>query len=224
MLTLNALRRWYIILASLTTLAATQAIFFPRWPTAIPLNQAVLDQQIKSVIQTAKLLPSKPPTRSYDLASSAQLIWQLSDGEVLSLMQVTSRELANFQTAFLTRADPSLKMKNRVIVSSPFPLASGRQQGRSILQTCILKGSEGQHSVAVTGSQLGNARSQLSSGTMRRLKEFLGLSRTPANSCMLVTLTSAASQSKSDTLLFANVVQTILRSSASGEHSSHRSG
>lgn len=218
------LHRWYIILATLTTIAASQAIFFPRWPTAKPLSQAELNLQIQSVVPKAQQLPGKPPTRSYDLASSAQLIWKFPDGEVLTLMRGTSRELANFQTAFLSRADPALQIKDRVLVSSPLPLASGRLHGRSILQTCILNGSDGTRGLGVTESQLNNPSSRLSSGTMQRVNEFLGLSLTPANSCVLVTLKAAPSQPEPNKLLLKTVIEAITPSFAHGEQSSRRSG
>ena len=218
------LRRWYIIMAGLTTVAALQAIIFPRWPTAKPLNQSQLDSQIKSIVQGAERLPSRPPTRTYDFATSAQLIWKFPGGESLTLMRGASRELANFQAAFLARADPSLQIKNRILLSSPLPVASGTQHGLPILQTCVLNESDGQRGIGVTGSQLNKARSELSSGHMQRFYEFLGLSSSSVNSCILVTLKGTSKQSYVDTLPLKKVLKAIVHAIAPSDHPSRQSG
>jgi hypothetical protein len=218
------LRRWYFVLAGMGTLAALQAIILPKWPSATPLPQAELDSRIKAGGLNAQKLPSRPPTRTYDLASSTQLVWKLPDGEELTLMQGSSREQMNFQVAFLSRAEPSLQIKNRVIITNPLPLASGQHSNRPILQTCMLRGSDGRRGLGVTGEQLIEARSQLPSSKLQRLYEVLGLKPSAMSTCVLVTLKGSQHQSTISAKLMQNIIQAIAPAVVSLDHAPHQSG
>lgn len=205
------LRRWYLFLASLATITTFQAIFFPRWPKAPPLNSTLLNASILSTNIKAKQLPSLPSTRTYDLASSPVLIWKLTDGQELSVVRTSSRDLTNFQLAFLARANSSLAIKNRSIQSTPIPLASGRRQDRPILQTCILPGSDGRRGLGATAEQLRKSQAQIPSTNIDKLLRFLGLPPSTGNSCVIVTLKgTSASQANSGLSRF----QALLKSMA----------
>jgi hypothetical protein len=213
------LRRWYVALASLATITTFQAIFFPRWPKAQPLSSALLNASIQATDIQAKQLPSLPSTRTYDLASSPLLIWKLTDGQELSVVRTSSRDLTNFQVAFLARANSSLGIKNRRIQSTPIPLASGRRQGRSILQTCMLPGSDGRRGLGATAGQLRKSQAQIPSTTRDKLLKFFGLPPSSGNSCVLVTLKSTTSQTDSNLSRFQALLKSIAPVASSVETS-----
>ncbi|MFO0017420.1 MAG: hypothetical protein ACK52U_12805 [Synechococcaceae cyanobacterium] len=218
------LRRWYIALASVSTLAAVVAVVFPRWPRAEPLNAAALNSHLKSSGFQVQQLPSRPPTRTYDLASSHQLIWKLPNNQELSLMRATSREYINFQVAFLARAQPSLKIKKRQLFSTPLPLAKGFRNSTEILQTCIIPARKGQKSgIGVIGEQLAEEQTRLTFSLAQRISSFFLWTPSSRNSCVVMTLTSPRSSSGSNLSLFKNLVNVMTTELASQSFQRSRS-
>lgn len=215
------LRRWYLVLASLAIITTSQAIFFPRWPKAKPLDSNLLNTSIQSADINAKKLQSLPPTRTYELASSLLLVWKLTTGQELSVVRVSSRELNHFQVAFLARSNPSLIIKNRIIQSTPIPFASGRRQDQSILQTCILDGSDGRRGLGVTAEQLRKSQAQIPSSTRDKLFKFLGLPPSSGYSCVLVTLKDTAIQTNASLSHFQALLKLIAPVVTSIENTSH---
>jgi hypothetical protein len=196
------LRPWYLVLASMAIMTSIQAIFFPRWPKAQPLDSTLLNARIQSTDNNAKQLQSLQPTRTYDLASSSLLLWKLTDGEDLSVVRTSSRDLTHFQVAFLARANPSLIIKNRVVQSTPIPFVRGRSQDRPTLQTCILDGSDGHRGLGATAEQLRKSQAQIPTSTREKLFDFLGFPPSSGNSCVLVTIKGATMQTDTKTTLF----------------------
>ena len=139
-------------------------------------------------------MPSQPPTRTYDLASSPQLAWRLADGSELSLMRASSRELKDFNVTYLAKTDPRLQLKKTTVETTPLPLAKGHLQDRYALQTCIIPGSNGQPGLGFTGEQIMEARSRQTLLTNQRMLEFLGFPPSMGNSCVVVTLKGAPNQ------------------------------
>ena len=203
------LRRFYLTLAGLATLAATVAICFPRWPRAEPLNAATLHSRLTSSGLQVKQLQSLAPTRTYDLASSPVLIWKLPYGQQLSLMRASSREFKNFQAAFLSRAQPSLQLEERTVVSTPLPLASGHRKDKMLWQTCILIGQNGDSGFGVTNAQLSDAQSRFSASKVQRMLSFLGVATPPKNTCVLMTISSPRSSPRFDRSTFQTALQAI---------------
>ncbi len=203
------LRRWYIGLAGLSTTLAFLAIAFPRWPRALDLDANTIDSRLNSAGFQAKRLPSRPPTRTYELASSQQLIWQLPNSQELSLMRATSRETTNFQLAYLTRAQPKLQLSQRQLNSNPLPYSSGHQKNKHMLQTCIVIGRKGKSKLGVTQDQLNSAQTQFSSSLSERALTFLVLAPPIRNSCIVATLSSPRTSPKPQISLFKNIINTI---------------
>jgi hypothetical protein len=205
----SLLRRWYIAVAGLSTTLAFVAIAFPRWPRAIELNAKTLNSRLNAAGFLVKSLPSRASTRSYDLASSKLLIWKLANAQELSLMRATSREYPNFQLAFLTRAQPKLQLNSRRLHSAPLPFASGNQDNKNMVQTCIVTGSKGQSALGVSHEQLNLAQTRFSSSLPERLLTFFIMAPPTRNSCIVVTLSSPRTSPKPDLLLFKKIIDTI---------------
>jgi hypothetical protein len=204
------LKRWYIALAGLSTILALVAIVLPRWPRALDLNAKTLDSRLNSAGFQLKRLPSRASTRSYDLASSELLIWKLADAQELSLMRATSREIPNFQVAFLTRAQPKLQLNNRRLNSAPIPFASGHQDNKNMIQTCILVGSKGQTELGVSHEQLNLIQARFSQSLSQRIFTFFVMAPPTRNSCIVATLSSPRNSPKPDILLFKKIIDTII--------------
>lgn len=203
------LRRWYLVLACLGTLAAFVAICFPRWPRAQPLNSAALHTRLQAAALQVKQLPSRPSTRTYDLASSPQLVWALPYGQELSLMRASSREYKNFQAAFLSRAQPSVQLEQRNIVTTPFPFAVGQKKDKTLWQTCILIGPNRDFGFAVTNVQLNDVQSRFSSTKLQRIASFIGVNTPPKNTCVLMTLSAPRSSPLPDVSTFQTALQAV---------------
>lgn len=203
------LRRWYIGLAGLSTTLAFVAIAFPQWPRALELNAETLNSRLNSAGFQAQRLASRPPTRTYDLASSEQLIWKLPNGRELSLMRATSREYPNFQLAFLTRSQPKLQLNNRKLISTPFPLARGNQDNKNMLQTCIITGNNGQSKLAVSHDQLAEAQSRFTSSLSDRILTFFVMAPASRNSCIIATLSSPRTSAEPEISLFKDILDAI---------------
>lgn len=203
------LRRFYLVLAGLATLSAVVAVCFPRWPRAEPLNAATLHSRLKSAGLQVQQLQPLPPTRTYDLASSPLLIWKLPNGQELSLMRASSREYKNFQAAFLSRAQPSLQLEQRRLISNPLPLALGHRKDKKIWQTCILIGQNGDSGFGVTNTQLSDAQSRFTTSKFQRILSFLGVATPPKNTCVLMTIRSPRSSPHFDIYTFQTALQAI---------------
>jgi hypothetical protein len=204
------LRRWYIGRACFSTPWALLAIAFPRWPRALDLNAEALDSRLNSAGFQIQRLPSRAPTRTYDLASSQQIIWKLANGQELSLMRATSREHLNFQLAFLTRAQPKLQLNQRQLSTDPMPFARGHQDKKNMIQTCIVIGGKGKSELGVSHEQLNNVQSRLASSLTDRIATFLVMAPPSRNSCVVATLSSQRTSPEPDISLFKNLIHTII--------------
>lgn len=211
------LRRSYFVLAGLATLAALVAICFPRWPRAQPLNAAALHLRLKSAGLQVQQLQSRPPTRTYDLASSPLLLWKLPDGQELSLMRGSSREFKNFQVAFLARAQPSLQLEKRKLITTPFPLALGNRKGKKIWQTCILVGQNGDTGFGVTNTQLSDAQSGFTASKVQRILAFIGVNTPPKNTCVLMSISAPPSSPHLELSTFQTALQAITSELVQGD-------
>ena len=170
------------------------------------------------LFRSIQILPSHPPTRTYDLASSTQLAWRIADGSELNLMRASSRELKDYSVEYFTKANSRLQLQKVTVELIPMPLAKGRLQKRYALQTCITPGTNGQPGLGFTGEQIMEARSRHPLSTYQRLLEFLGLPPSTGNSCVVVTLKAAPNQSIPDRVLFQKIIKSIMPLFASGDH------
>jgi len=188
------LRPWLAALCLVGSLAAAQALLLPRWPRASELVAAPFTAALRQGGWNPKPRPGQPAKRSAELSMSRLLAWRLSGGEELSLVDAVVRQRDSFQTAFIARDRPSLKLSQR---RRDWPIAgtdAGLIAGRPALQTCLVRQKSSAPIAASSRDALGRAADQRVSSRSETLKGLLGLQPSRHFGCVLVTLRSASAR------------------------------
>ena len=186
--------RWYGTLATIAALLAAQAIVLPRWP-ASPSPLPV--QQLEAGLRAAQFLsptdrPSPgtlpPAKRSYELSTSAPVVFPLRDGFELTLMAGHVRQRFNLQTGFIGQEQPSLKLLNRRLITTPTPTAAGLIENRPALQTCLVRGPGLKDAFGVTRDQLTPLTDRPAIGKLPAVERVIGLQPNRTYACTLISL------------------------------------
>lgn len=213
--------RWYGTLATVTSLLAAQAIVLPRWP-ATPGPLPV--QQLEAGLRAAQLLsPTARPSpgtlwqakRSYELSTSAPVVIPLRDGFELTLMAGNVRQRFNLQTGFIGQDQPSLKLLNRRLITTPTPTAAGLTQNRPTFQTCLVRGPGLNDAFGVTRDELTPLTDRLAIGKVATLERLIGLQPNRAYACTLISLRGPKGELPPTTHLWQQMlgqVEPVLRS------------
>ncbi len=179
---------WLRALTLLAAVAAIQALALPRWPKVGSLNVDRLTSRLQRSGLQPSPLPPLPAGRSSERATSPILRWRLGSGDTLQLMDGRVRQRDNFQTAFLTRDEPSLALQGRRL-NTPQPRSSSGKIGKQrALQTCLVPGVTPPQNQGVTAIELGKADDLLSRGGAATLQRLVGLRPNRELRCILVSL------------------------------------
>lgn len=220
MITPPFLVRWYGTFAIVTAFLAAQAIVFPRWPAAphpLPgesLRTALRDARLLSPTQNPPATAPWPARRSYELSTSAPVVIPLRDGFELTVMGGSVRERFNFQTAYIARDQPSLKLRKRHFSMTPIPTASGLAQDRPAFQTCLVGGHGLDEAFGATREQLTAIADRLATGRTAALQRLIGLKPNRNYACTLISLRGPQGMPPTDHLWkqVLGLVEPVLRS------------
>ena len=190
----SLLCRWFFLLVALSAFAALQGLLVPRWPRAQDLPAALLLSSLTKAGLNPNPLTILPAVRSYERSLSPILGWKLSDGSELRIVHGSVRQRKTFQTSFLGRDQPSLSLVSRRLDIPTPSCAAGLIKGRPAYQTCLLSGSAGLATMAITAEALGKAADQQVAGPIDTVKGLLGLQPTRKLRCILVSLRSATTE------------------------------
>jgi hypothetical protein len=180
----------YTVLVLATSVAALQAMVWPRWPSAQPLDQESLAKALVDGGFASAPLPPLPAKRDAELATSSAIGFSMPNGMELRVMRGTARRRFNFQTAFLARSYSQLKITNRDLSSQSPPTAIGLIQNQHARQTCFVEGEAGNQPFGVTRDELAPLIDKASTGN--GLKSILGLQPNRNYQCVLIQATSRA--------------------------------
>jgi hypothetical protein len=196
------LRKFYCILAVVSTLAAAQAMLFPRWPQASSISSEKLNLFISNVASIGNSINStiiKPDHSNYNTSHSPVVALKINSSSSLFLTNTQVRDRADFSLSFITDSITSLKLAGSAIKSKqpPFSLSEQTKAGTTF-QTCFVPGNALTSNFGFSQDQLSLAVDQLKSTEDNLgLKRFLGLSPSRRYQCMLVTLKSTLPRQES---------------------------
>jgi len=181
--------RWYATLAVLACAASLQALVLPRWPRAMDLSAASIETSLRGSGFRPVPLKPLPSRRSFDLASSKVLGYELDGGDELRLVDVTVRERLKFDGNMITGDQPKLRLEAAQITPQPPFSSSGRINGRPARQTCLVPGMQGSAAFAVTQEQLWVPVDTLAREDAKAsLLRLIGLGSKRSYRCSLITL------------------------------------
>ncbi|MFM7269120.1 MAG: hypothetical protein ACKOZT_11160 [Cyanobium sp.] len=181
------------LLAAAASLLATQSLLWPRWPSAQPLNQQAIRSALEAAGFQAKPLPSLPAHRSFERSTSPGLGFTIGEGQSLRLTRGLVRERLTLQAATIANADPALRLQQRTLLNGPPPAALGTIAGAHTRQTCLVEGSKG-GGYGISGEELLGLVERQPRSRSERLEALLGL-RQPLNyGCVLISVSSRASE------------------------------
>ena len=196
------LRKFYCILAVVSTLAAAQAMLFPRRPQASSISSEKLNLFISNVASNGNSINStiiKPDHSNYNTSHSPVVALKVNSSSSLFLTNTQVRDRADFSLSFITDSIKSLKLGGSAIKGKqpPFSLSEQTRAGTTF-QTCFVPGNSLSSNFGFSQDQLSLAVDQLKS-TEDNLgfKRFLGLSPSRRYQCMLVTLKSTLPRQES---------------------------
>jgi hypothetical protein len=196
------LRKFYCILAVVSTLAAAQAMLFPRRPQASSISSEKLNLFISNVASNGNPINStiiKPDHSNYNTSHSPVVALKVNSSSSLFLTNTQVRDRADFSLSFITDSITSLKLGGSAIKSKqpPFSLSEQTKAGTTF-QTCFVPGNSLTSNFGFSQDQLSLAVDQLKSTEDNLgLKRFLGLSPSRRYQCMLVTLKSTLPRQES---------------------------
>jgi hypothetical protein len=196
------LRKFYCILAVVSTLAAAQAMLLPRWPQASSISSEKLNLFISNVASNGNSINStiiKPDHSNYNTSHSPVVALKVNSSSSLFLTNTQVRDRADFSLSFITDSITSLKLVGSAIKSKepPFFLSEQTKAGTTF-QTCFVAGNALTSNFGFSQDQLSLAVDQLKSTEDNLgLKRFLGLSPSRRYQCMLVTLKSTLPRQES---------------------------
>jgi len=196
------LTKFYCVLAVISTLAATQAMLFPRWPKASSISSDKLNRFISNVTSNGNPInPSiiKSDHSDYNVSHSSIVGFWINSNSNLFLTNAQVRDRADFSVSFITDSIKSLKLSASAIQGNqpPFSLSEQNKAGTTY-QTCFVAGHSSPSNFGLNQDQLGLAVDQVKSIEENLgLKRFLGLSSSRRYQCMLVTLKSTLPRQES---------------------------
>jgi hypothetical protein len=196
------LRKFYFMLAVVSTLAAAQSMLFPRWPQASRISSEKLNLFVSNVASNGNSINStiiKPVYSDYNISHSPVVALKVNPNSILFLTNTQVRDRADFSLSFITDSIKSLKLGGSAIKGKqpPFSLSEQTRAGTTF-QTCFVPGNSLSSNFGFSQDQLSLAVDQLKS-TEDNLgfKRFLGLSPSRRYQCMLVTLKSTLPRQES---------------------------
>jgi hypothetical protein len=196
------LRKFYCILAIVTTVAALQSMLFPSRPQASRISSEKLDRFIANLASNGKSINStiiKPDHSDFNTSNSSIVSLKINSNSNLVLTNAQVRDRADFSVPFITDSIKSLKLSASAIKSNqpPFSLSEQTKAGTTF-QTCYVSGTSSPSNFGFSQDQLSLAVDQLKSTEDNLgLKRFLGLSPSRRYQCMLVTLKSTLPRQQS---------------------------
>ena len=196
------LRKFYCILAVVSTLAAAQAMLFPRRPQASSISSEKLNLFISNVASNGNSINStviKSDHSNYNTSHSPVVALKVNSNSSLFLTNTQVRDRVDFSLSFITDSITSLKLGGSAIKSKqpPFSLSEQTKAGTTF-QTCFVPGNSLTSNFGFSQDQLSLAVDQLKSTEDNLgLKRFLGLSPSRRYQCMLVTLKSTLPRQES---------------------------
>ena len=196
------LRKFYCILAVVSTLAAAQAMLFPRRPQASSISSEKLNLFISNVASNGNSINStviKSDHSNYNTSHSPVVALKVNSNSSLFLTNTQVRDRVDFSLSFITDSITSLKLGGSAIKSKqpPFSLSEQTKTGTTF-QTCFVPGNSLSSNFGFSQDQLSLAVDQLKSTEDNLgLKRFLGLSPSRRYQCMLVTLKSTLPRQES---------------------------
>jgi hypothetical protein len=196
------LRKFYCILAIVTTVAALQSMLFPSRPQASRISSEKLDRFIANLASNGKSINStiiKPDHSDFNISNSSIVSLKINSNSNLVLTNAQVRDRADFSVPFITDSIKSLKLSASAIKSNqpPFSLSEQTKAGTTF-QTCYVSGTSSPSNFGFSQDQLSLAVDQLKSTEDNLgLKRFLGLSPSRRYQCMLVTLKSTLPRQQS---------------------------
>jgi hypothetical protein len=198
------LRKFYCILAVVTTVAAVQSMLFPRRPEVSRISSEKLDRFIANVAANGKSIITiiKPDHSDLNISNSSIISLNINSNSNLILTNVQVRDRADFSVSFITdsvKSLKSLKLSTSAIKSKqpPFSLSEQSKTGTTF-QTCFVSGTSPPSNFGFSQDQLSLAVDQIkATDDNLGLKRFLGLSPSRRYQCMLVTLKSSLPRQES---------------------------
>jgi hypothetical protein len=196
------LRKFYFILAIVTTVAALQSMLFPSRPKASRISSEKLDSFIANLSSNGKSINStiiKPDYSDFNISNSSIVSLKINSNSNLVLTNAQVRDRADFSVPFITDSIKSLKLSASAIKSNqpPFSLSEQTKAGTTF-QTCYVSGTSSPSNFGFSQDQLSLAVDQLKSTEDNLgLKRFFGLSPSRRYQCMLVTLKSTLPRQQS---------------------------
>ena len=188
----NTLERFYVhllgFLALLAALFTVKELAFPRWPHARSLNQAAIEDSLNNSGIKFRFIGNIPHKRSFEVATSSGLHYELEDDYTLILFNGATRQRFNFQVAFLGRTYAETSLTGRYLVDNP-PAAIGNVNGQSTIQTCLVQDPTLINSrVGVTRIQLGLLADKRSNYTAYSASQVIGITPNRSYSCTFMSL------------------------------------
>ena len=196
------LRKFYCILAIVTTVAALQSMLFPSRPQASRISSEKLDHFIANLASNGKSINStiiKPDYSDFNISNSSIVSLKINSNSNLVLTNAQVRDRADFSVPFITDSIKSLKLSASAIKNNqpPFSLSEQTKAGTTF-QTCYVSGTSSPSNFGFSQDQLSLAVDQLKSTEDNLgLNRFLGLSPSRRYQCMLVTLKSTLPRQES---------------------------
>ena len=196
------LRKFYCILAVVSTLALAQSMLFPRRPQASRISSEKLNSFTANVASNENSINStilKSDHSDYDISHSSIVSLKINSNSNLFLTNAQVRDRADFSVSFITDSIKSLKLSTSAIKSKqpPFSLSEQTKAGTTF-QTCFVSGTSSPSNFGFSQDQLSLAVDQLKfTEDNLGLKRFLGLSPSRRYQCMLVTLKSTLPRQES---------------------------
>jgi hypothetical protein len=196
------LRKFYFILAIVTTVAALQSMLFPSRPKASRISSEKLDRFIANLSSNGKSINStiiKPDHSDFNISNSSIVSLKINSNSNLVLTNAQVRDRADFSVPLITDSIKSLKLSASAIKSNqpPFSLSEQTKAGTTF-QTCYVSGTSSPSNFGFSQDQLSLAVDQLKSTEDNLgLKRFFGLSPSRRYQCMLVTLKSTLPRQQS---------------------------
>lgn len=197
------------IFAALASALAVQSLVWPRWPRVAPLDGEAIERQLKAAGFRYRTLKPLPAQRSFDRAVSPVLRYALTPSQTLQVARAIARERDHFQLAFLTAAEPALKLSNRRILAGPPVSAEGRLAGSSALQTCRAGGPGSAAGYGVSRYELQPLVDRVPVDAMGRLRIVLGLRLPRPYECIVISLGGSRSQAPGTAERWQGLLQTL---------------
>lgn len=187
------LRKFYCILAVISTLAAIQSMMFPRWPNASKISSEKLNRFRSNVLSEGHAMTASTIEANYayyNISHSPIIHFNIGSNADLSLTNVQVRDRNNFSISYITESVKSLRLKTSASKSKqpPFFLSETSIAGTNF-QTCFVPVNSLPANFGVNQVQLSLAADHVESlEEYLGIKRFLGLSPSRHYQCMLITL------------------------------------